>query len=125
MGRRSVAAAGLEAAATGIFLVILPGLFGALVLGSELSAGGEAMARLAGIVLICFGFACWPGGHTDRSEWMLRQMQLYNLLAAIYLVYLGMRGMTGILLLPAVGIHAVLLLFLAHTSYRGAVATTG
>ncbi len=125
MGTRTVVVAGLEAAATGLFLVVAPGLFGALVLGSDLSAAGEAMGRLGGIVLMSFGFACWPVGHADPSGSMLRPMQLYSLLATIYLAYLGARGSVGVLLWPAVAIHAVLSTLLALTSYRGALARTG
>ena len=121
----TVTVAGLEAAATGLFLMAAPGLFGSWVLGGDLSEAGQALGRLAGLTLFSFGFACRPEARaTEKSVSMLRPMQLYNLLATVYLAYLGISGIAGILLWPAVGIHAVLSFLLAHTSYRGAVTRT-
>jgi hypothetical protein len=121
MGPWIVLVAGLEAAATGLFVVAAPSLFAWVILGSDLSRPGQALVRLFGIVLFSLGFAGWTAAkHADGSRWMLRPMQIYNLLATIYLVYLGL-GLsgesTGILLWPAVGIHAILSILLTHASF--------
>jgi hypothetical protein len=112
-----VVVAGLEAAATGLVLVAAPGLFGVLVLGSDLSEAGQALGRLAGIVLLSFGLACWLAiRRSDGCQSILQPMQVYHLLATVYLAYLGLSGMAGVLLWPAVGIHSVLLILLTRKS---------
>jgi hypothetical protein len=45
---------------TGLALLIVPSLVGQLLLGEQL-AGVIPVARVAGIALIAFGIACWPG----------------------------------------------------------------
>jgi hypothetical protein len=84
-------AAAVEAAATGLILLISPVLFGRLVLGAELSDPGQALGRLTGIVLLGFALTSWPS-HSLRS--VTRAMLAYNLLATIYLRYLGIAGTT-------------------------------
>jgi hypothetical protein len=54
---------------------------------------------VAGIALIALGIACWPGPP-------LLGMLTYS---ALYLAYLGLAGgLTGVLLWPAVILHAIL-----------------
>jgi hypothetical protein len=106
----------VEAVATSLVLLASPPLFAWLVLGGELSESGEALARLTGIVLLAFGLVSWPapfgGGETPAA---IRAMLIYNLLATIYLIYLGLGAkLDGILLWPAVGLHAVLTLLTVH-----------
>src|SRR5258708_37268276 len=99
--KRGTTVAAVEAAATGLILILSPELFGRLVLGGELAEPGPALGRLAGIALL--GFASWP----DPSAWSVtRAMLAYNLLATVYLVYLGIMGKTArVLLWPAVPLH--------------------
>ena len=101
-------------AATGAALLIVPSLVGRLLLGEELSGVAVPVARVAGIALIGLGVACWPG--TPRVG-----MLIYSAAVALYLAYLGFAGgLTGILLWPAVVLHAILtaLLYLARTSRK-------
>jgi len=109
-GRWIGVAAAAEAIATSLVLLISPTLFAWLVLGGELSEPGEALGRLAGIVLLGFGLACWPSsGAANQSVPANRALTIYNALATIYLVYLGVGGkLGGILLWPAVVLHVVL-----------------
>jgi hypothetical protein len=104
-------AAAVEAAATGLILFLGPELFGRLILGGELSEPGEALGRLAGIALVGFALTSWP----DPSAWSVtRAMLTYNLLATVYLGYLGIMGKTvGMLLWPAVALHVLLTVSLA------------
>jgi hypothetical protein len=107
-----VLVAAVEAAATGVILIIVPALFGWLILGAELSEPGQALGRLAGIALFGFGLASWPapaaGGPTTST---IRALSIYNLLAMICLGYLGIAGkLAGVLLWPAVALHAVLVI---------------
>ncbi len=100
--------------ATGAALLVIPSLVGQLLLGHELSGVAIPVARVAGIALIALGLACWAGrdGGSNLSP-ALRAMLFYNLLVAVYLAYLGIgRQWAGPLLWPAVGLHAVIGIFL-------------
>jgi hypothetical protein len=102
--RWSVLIAAIEAVATSFVLIVSPSLFGWLVLGGELSEPGEALGRLTGIVLLAFGLVCWPApGGAGETTPVMRAMLIYNVLATIYLLYLGLGARVGgILLWPAV-----------------------
>jgi len=67
-------------------------------------------ARVAGIALIALTIACWPG--PPRVS-----MLTYSSAATLYLAYLGFAGgLTGILLWPAVVLHAILTALLIWAS---------
>jgi hypothetical protein len=60
------------------------------------------------LALIALGVACWPGTP-------LVGMLTYMALSALYLAYIGFVGIsTGVLLWPAVALHAVLTVLLAR-----------
>ena len=104
-------AAAVEAAATGVILLLSPVLFGRLILGAELSEPGQALGRLTGIALLGFALTSWPGPSAPSVN---RAMLTYNLLATIYLCYLGIVGKSvGVLLWPAVAVHVLLTVLLA------------
>lgn len=95
-------------AATGAALLIVPPLVGRLLLGEELTGIAIPVARVAGIALIALGVACWPGTP-------LVGMLTYIAAVTLYLAYLGFAGgKNGILLWPAVAIHAILTFLLAR-----------
>ena len=99
--------------ATGVALVIVPSLVGRLLLGEELAGVAITVARVAGIALIALGIACWPG--PPRVG-----MLTYGAAVTVYLAYLGLAGgMLGVLLWPAVVLHAVLTALLARASTSG------
>ncbi len=109
--RWATSAAAIEAAATGLILLISPVLFGRLVLGAELSDPGQALGRLTGIVLLGFALTSRPA---PSARSVTQAMLAYNLLATIYLCYLGIAGTTvGVLLWPAVVLHLLLTVLLA------------
>ncbi len=98
-------------AATGLALLIVPSLVGQLLLGEELTGVAIPVARVAGIVLIALGVACWPG---PPLVGMLTYSTVITLYLA-YLAYLGFAGgLTGIFLWPAVALHAVLSILLGR-----------
>lgn len=107
-----LAFAAASEAATGAALMIVPSLVGQLLFGVELIGIAIPLARIAGIALISLVLACWPGSDTAGSpSRALRAMFCYSLLASLYLTYLGISGVAvGILLWPAVVVHAVLTL---------------
>jgi hypothetical protein len=105
-------AAAFETAATGLILLLSPELFGRLVLGGELSEPGQALGRLAGIAMLGFALASWPD---PSARSITRAMLTYNLLATIYLFYLGIVGkLVGLLLWPAVALHLLFTVLLAQ-----------
>jgi len=99
-------------AATGLALLVVPSLVGQLLLGEELTGIAIPVARVAGIALIALGIACWPGPP-------LVGMLTYGTLVTLYLAYLGVGGgLAGILLWPAVVLHAILTALLTRSIPR-------
>jgi hypothetical protein len=97
-------------AATGAALLIVPSLVGRLLFGEELTGVAIPVARVTGIALIALGVACWPGPP-------LVGMLTYSAAVTLYLAYVGFAGgLTGILLWPAVVLHAILTAILARAS---------
>ena len=107
---------------TGLALLIDPQLVVALLLGVDLSDDMVPLGRVTGVALLALALACWPGRYSARGDLpALRGMLTYNALLALYLCYLGaVSHQGGLLLWPAVGLHAVvaLLLILAARSER-------
>ncbi|MEF8703542.1 MAG: hypothetical protein V5B32_09870 [Candidatus Accumulibacter sp. UW26] len=97
--------------ATGVALLLVPSLVGQWLLGDELTGIAMTIARVTGIALIGLGVACWPG--PPRAG-----MLIYSAAVTVYLAWVGFAGgSTGLLLWPAVALHAILtaLLILAIT----------
>jgi hypothetical protein len=72
------------------------------------------MGRLPGIAIFALGLACWPSAqHAEGGSPAFRGMLVYNVLIALFLVYLFKVGhLGGVLLWPAVALHAVVALLL-------------
>ena len=75
------------------------------------------MGRLPGIAIFALGLACWPGAQqAEGGSPAFRGMLVYNVLIALFLVYLFKVGhLGGVLLWPAVALHAVVALLLVWT----------
>jgi len=98
--------------ATGVALLIVPSLVGQLLFGAELTGVAMTVARVTGIALIALGVACWPGAP-------LVGMLTYSAAVTLYLAYVGFAGgLTGILLWPAVILHAILTALLTQASTK-------
>ena len=108
-------------AATGLALMIYPSLVTRLLLGDGVSGAGVALGRVAGFALLALGLACWPSSNASSGlRTALRAMLTYNLLVAVYLLYLGIGGeWVGSLLWPAVAIHGVMTLLLGGAWFKG------
>lgn len=105
--KRVLILAAVAEAATGLALLILPSLLGRLLLGEELTGIAIPVARVAGIALVALGIACWPG--PPRVG-----MLTYSAAVTLYLAYVGLAGdFGGILLWPAVVVHAAVTGFLS------------
>jgi len=103
--KKLLALASVSEAATGLALLVYPPTVVGLLLGAEIMGAGIVIARITGISLIALGIACWPGRIPQRA---LYGMLVYSTLAMVYLAYVGLTGGRGILLWPAVAVHAVL-----------------
>jgi hypothetical protein len=113
--KTTVALAAALEAATGLALIVVPSVVARLLLGDELSGPGMAVGRVAGFGLLALGVACWPSSGALISSPALRGLLCYNLLAAIYLMSLGIGGeQVGSLLWPVAVLHALLALLLAR-----------
>ena len=112
-------AAGIEVG-TSLLLIIHPSLFVWLLFAAELSESGQMLGRLAGFALLALALACWPGGGAAvRSA--LRALLVFSGLATLYLAYLGIAGaLAGILLWPAVALHAALAILLGRDWFANA-----
>ena len=109
---RVLAIAAVAEAATGAALLIVPSLVGRVLLGEELSGVALQVARVAGIALVALGIACWPG--PPRIG-----MLIYSAAVMVFLAYVGLTGGGGVLLWPAVVLHAILTALLAWASKSG------
>ncbi len=97
----------------GLVLLCLPSVAFVLLLGVEPSApASTSIARIAGGALFSLGAACWFG---RKKAWrrsttaVIAVMLLYNVLIDALLAYAGTRlKMAGVLLWPAVVLHAVM-----------------
>jgi hypothetical protein len=109
--------------ATGLALLTVPSLVGQLLLGEELAGVDLPVARVTGIALIALGIACWPGSP-------LVGMLAYSVAVTLYLAYIGFAGHSaGVLLWPAVALHAVLSVLLGRAwlvgDHRSSEVNTG
>jgi hypothetical protein len=113
--------AAVAEAATGLALIVVPSVVARLLFGAELGGIAVVVARVAGLALLSLGLACWPGRTSSLAA--ISGMTVYNVVAAVYLAYLGVVGeWVGVLLWPAVGLHVVLSLLLGRAWY---LARTG
>jgi hypothetical protein len=101
--------AAVSEVATGAALLIVPSLVGRLLLGDELIGVAISIARVLGIALISLGVACWPGPARVG-------MLIYSAAVTLYLAFLGFGGLSGIILWPAVVLHAIMRAVLTRAS---------
>lgn len=99
----------------GIFLILMPATVLSLLFGWEESGHIILLARLAGIVYVCFGIACYPSNNPadeNKISMTFIAMFLYNFLAAIFLGYIRFgENFEGVLLLPAVIFHSLITIY--------------
>ena len=67
------------------------------------------MSRIYGISLIAISVLCWPAKASTQAFY---GMLTYNTPATLYMCAIGMAGYAGILLWPAVLVHAFLIVLL-------------
>jgi hypothetical protein len=105
-------AAAVEAV-TGLLLIVVPHLLAKLLLGAEVTGVAVVIGRVAGFALLSLGVGCWFGRQEATGGWALAAMLLYNVLVTLYLALVGLgTEFVGVLLWPAVVVHAVLTVLL-------------
>jgi len=110
--KKVLSLAAMSEAATGLALLAAPSLVGRWLLGEELTGVALPVAGVLGIALIALGVACWPGPP-------LVGMLIYSAAVTLYLTYIGFAGsLTGILLWPAVVVHAILTFLLGRARLK-------
>jgi hypothetical protein len=110
---------------TGIVLIAAPSLVAWLLFAADLPPAGQATGRVAGFALLALGLACWPAQIKTPNAAALRGLLLYNVLATLFLLYLGMsRELVGVLLWPAFAVHALLSILLARLLLQRDVSNT-
>jgi len=100
-------------AATGLCLLFLPAFLFAILLGLDNAAAAAIfVGRLAGAALLAIGVASWMARVDERTSaqlGLLTGILVYNAAAALLLAYAGaVLKMVGVLLWPAVILHAIL-----------------
>jgi hypothetical protein len=106
-------------AGTALTVLLAPGLVASPLFGTSLAGAGAAFARMVGVALGALVLACWPATAAAASDGRAaaRALAVYNLLAAVCLVYVRIADrLVGPLLWPAVVAHAVVGSFLALRS---------
>lgn len=111
--RRLLIVTAAAEAGVGVTLLITPQVVARLLLGVSLDAPAAlTVGRIAGAALLSLGAACWltrDDGASGAARGLVAAMLLYNGLAAAVLAYAGAGvRLVGVLMWPAVALHAVL-----------------
>jgi len=110
-----LAVAAVGEALTGLVLLVYPPVVIKLLFGTDIAGIGELTSRFAGIALIALSVACWPYAALRSLYGMLT----YSVLVTLYLLWIALTGeWIGLLLWPAILLHAVLTLLLARDSFK-------
>ena len=120
--RRILAFSAFVEVGTGIALLIAPAFVLPLLIGSPAAEGWLPLGRCFGIALLALSVACWPGHAPGGGLPAFRGLLSYNGLVALYLGVLGTAGQwKGVLLWPAVALHALIAVALVLLWRRGPV----
>ena len=100
-------------AGTGLGLIAVPSVVVRLLLGSPLDTSAAVMlGRVAGAALLALGVACWLARDDTQSRaarGLVVAMLMYNIAATAVLAFAGIGlGLHGVLLWPAVVLHAAM-----------------
>ncbi len=98
--------------ATGLALIAVPVMVVQLLLGAEISGASIPLGRVAGAALLALGIACWLARDDTQSRaarGLFVAMLIYNIAATAVLAFAGIGlGLHGVLLWPAVVLHAAM-----------------
>jgi hypothetical protein len=112
---------------TGVALVVAPSLVTTLLFGEVFGLpAAEILGYVAGAALLALATACWLARHDDASaaaRGLIGAMLLYNggTTAALAYALLSLQQ-HGLLLAPAIGLHAAMALWCVLSLRRNAAA---
>ena len=114
-------------AATGFGLIVIPSVVVRLLLGSPLDTpGAVTLGRIAGAALLALGVACWLARDDTQSRTargLVVAMLMYNITATAVLAFAGVGlGLHGMLLWPALVLHAVMAVWCAGCLRRSSIS---
>ena len=114
----------------GLMLLVSPAVVVAFLLGVSLDApAASIVGRIAGAALLSLSGACWlarDDGPTRARRGLVAALLLYNCAAGAVLADAGAGGRSvGVLLWPAVALHAGLALWCIATLRSGRVNASG
>jgi len=112
--KKMLAVAAILEAATGLLLIVNPAIVVRLLLGLDSTDSLALLGRVFGISLVALGVACWPAGPAQPLYGMLT----YGALVALFLLVVGIGGIGGLLLWPAVVLHALLTVLLGGALWK-------
>jgi hypothetical protein len=112
MTNKVLGLAALLEVGTGAILLVFPPFFVHLLFGIEIAGVAVILARFTGIALIGLGVACWSNNSAIQP---LYGMLAYGAIVTLYLAAVGIGGTAGILLWPAVALHAALCVLLVRS----------
>ncbi len=93
---------------TGVFLIVGPKMASLLLFAAPLEGVGVAITRYAGIVLLALAIACLADPPLPNSRGAACGLLVYNAGVVMLFVWLGIAtALQGVLLWPAVILHAV------------------
>jgi hypothetical protein len=107
----------------GLGLIAAPVLVVRLLLGAEISGAALPLARVAGVALLALGIACWLASYDAQgcgARGVICGMAIYNLGTVLVLGIAGIASQSaGVLLWPAVILHAAMAVWCITTLRRG------
>jgi len=114
----------------GLMLLLSPGLVVPFLLGTSLGAPAAlVVARIAGAALLSLGGACWlarDDGPNRARRGLVAAMVLYNCAAVAVLAHAGAGvRLVGVLMWPAVALHAALALWCIACLRSGPLTASG
>ena len=115
--------------ATGVTLLLSPLLVTQLLLGAPLDEPAAlVVARITGSALLALGVACWlarEDGASRAGRALLAAVLVYNVAAVAVLAHAGAGAkLAGILLWPAVALHAALAVWCVASWRSGPVVAS-
>jgi hypothetical protein len=110
--------------ATGLGLMGAPSVVVRLLLGSALGTSAAVMlGRVAGAALLALGVACWLARDDTQSRaarGLVIAILIYNIAATAILAFAGIGlGLHGVVLWPAVVLHAAMAVWCVACLRRG------
>jgi hypothetical protein len=114
----------------GLLLLLSPPLVAGLLLGVSLDASAALIVgRIAGAALLSLGGACWlarDDGPSRARRGLVAAMLLYNCAAGAVLAHAGAGvRLVGVLMWPAVALHAALAVWCIVCLRKGPVNARG